>query len=185
MNRRELLALAGLLGAGQLAPEPLLAWAGARQQGSSSDLEAFNAEQYRLFDALSELILPATDTPGARAAGVAGFADRFLAEWFPEAARESFLEGLDAFEAHCRETQGATFADCDQTAQTAVAEWGQEQAIARRKGFSSNPQRIGDAEFFDVAKWLTLFGYYTSEVGMREELGYRAVPGRWDGCRDV
>ncbi|MEM1250603.1 MAG: gluconate 2-dehydrogenase subunit 3 family protein [Acidobacteriota bacterium] len=185
MNRRELIALAGLLGAGKLAPEPLLAWAGAQRATAETELRAFDEGQYRVFDALSELILPATDTPGARAAGVASFADRFLAEWFPAKARDSFLAGLDGFEAHCVETQSAGFADCDVASQTAVAEWSQEQAIAQRKGFSSNPRRIGDAEFFDVAKWLTLFGYYTSEVGMREELSWRAVPGRWDGCRDV
>lgn len=185
MNRRELLALAGLLGASQLAPEPLLAWAGATQPSGTPDLQTFSPEQYRLFDALSELILPATDTPGARAAGVAEFADRFLAEWFPEDAREAFLGGLEELEAHCRATHDAPFADCDEAAQTSVAEWAQERAIARRNGFSSDPKRIGDAEFFDVAKWLTLFGYYTSEVGMREELGFRTIPGRWDGCRDV
>ena len=35
--------------------------------------------------------------------------------------------------------------------------------------------------FFDTIKSLTLFGYYTSEIGMTEELGWRMIPGSYDG----
>ena len=39
--------------------------------------------------------------------------------------------------------------------------------------------------FFDTIKSLTLFGYYTSEIGMTEELGWRMIPGSYDGCVDL
>ncbi len=39
--------------------------------------------------------------------------------------------------------------------------------------------------FFDTIKELTLFGYYTSEIGMTEELGWRMLPGSFDGCVDL
>ena len=45
--------------------------------------------------------------------------------------------------------------------------------------------RLHEQPFFDLVKWLTLFGYYTSEAGMKSELGYRIVPGRWDPCVDI
>ena len=36
--------------------------------------------------------------------------------------------------------------------------------------------------FFQAMKWLTLTGYYTSEVGATTELHYRVVPGRYEPC---
>lgn len=184
IDRRRLLALAGLLGAGQIAPERLLAWAG-RQSRAQADLAVLDPQQFRTLDALSELILPETDTPGARAAGVAAFADGLLDAWFADAAKQSFLADLDAFDAACRRRFDVAFADADAEQQTACAREAEEAAARDRKGFAAHPERLADAQFFDVAKWLTLFGYFTSEVGMRQELGWRAVPGRWDGCRDV
>jgi len=36
--------------------------------------------------------------------------------------------------------------------------------------------------FFQAMKWLTLTGYYTSEVGATSEMHYRVVPGRYEPC---
>ena len=39
--------------------------------------------------------------------------------------------------------------------------------------------------FFDIMKSLTLFGYFTSEVGCKEALEYVPIPGRYDGCIEI
>ena len=160
LDRRELMGLAGLLALGHVRPEELLAWAQAprgAQSATAENLRAFSPVQFSVFDTLSENILPQTDTPGARAAGVASFADHLLAEWFPDDARASFLKGLDAFDSGCRDRFGAAFASASREQQTAVMEESEALAMAEREGFSSSPARIGGSQFFDVAKWLTLF----------------------------
>ena len=40
----------------------------------------------------------------------------------------------------------------------------------------------GGKAFFEHAKQLTVFGYYTSEIGMTIERRYLPVPGRFDGA---
>ena len=37
-------------------------------------------------------------------------------------------------------------------------------------------------EFFYTLKKLTLFGYYTSEIGFSKELGDSIIPAGHDGC---
>ena len=34
-------------------------------------------------------------------------------------------------------------------------------------------------------KWLTLYGYFTSKVGMEQELAHEIFPGSYDGCAPV
>lgn len=67
--------------------------------------------QADILDAVTEQILPETDTPGARGAGVPAFIDRMLDEWYPERLRLKFLNALDAFEAQTVETTGSSFVD--------------------------------------------------------------------------
>ncbi len=184
MNRRELLGLVGALGFSGVRAEEVLAWATTAQARSASP-ETLSERQLETLDAMSELILPETDTPGARAAGVARFADHMATAWLPAEATETLRRGLDALDAASRERAGVAFAGAGEAVQVDLLRESERRAQERRQGFSASPQRIGRAQFFDLVKWLTLFGYYTSEVGMREELGYRTVPGRWDPCVDV
>ena len=39
--------------------------------------------------------------------------------------------------------------------------------------------------FFSAMKWLTLTGYYTSEIGATSEQHFRVVPGRYEPCYPV
>src|SRR5262245_8369984 len=56
-------------------------------------LKVFNSHQNQTVIALSELIIPQTNTPGAKAANVNEFIDVFLSSGSPS-KREEFLEGL-------------------------------------------------------------------------------------------
>ena len=152
-------------------------------------LAVLSEHQARTLDAIAERILPATDTPGAGDAGIPAFVDRLLEGWLPDAARDHLLAELDRFDARARErhTGAAGFVDLEGPAQDELLTEAQDEALAQRNGraFSRNVNRLHEQPFFDLVKWLTLFGYYTSEAGMKSELGYRIVPGRWDPCVDI
>ncbi len=157
--------------------------------GEPQPLAVLTEHQARTLDAIAERILPATDTPGAGDASIPGFVDRLLEGWLPDAARDHLLAELDHFDARARERhpEAAGFVDLEDHTQDELLTEAQDEAIAQRgeRAFSRNVNRLHEQPFFDLVKWLTLFGYYTSEAGMKSELGYRIVPGRWDPCVDI
>ena len=111
---------------------------------------------------LSELIIPETDTAGARAAEVNRFIDTVLDDAAP-AERETFIRGLAWMDRRARELSGADFIETPVRAQAALL-----TAISSRD--DAAPADREGVEFFEAVKRLTITGYYTSEVGMREEL---------------
>ena len=111
---------------------------------------------------ISELIIPQTDTAGARAAEVNRFIDTVL-EDAPADERERFISGLAWVDRRSRESSGADFVDAppgEQEALLTVISSRENHAPADREG----------VEFFEAIKRLTVTGYYTSEAGLREEL---------------
>jgi hypothetical protein len=104
---------------------------------------------------VSELIIPQTDTPGAKAANVNRIIDAVLAEG-QEGDRKKFLAGLTALDERSKTEFGKPFADATAEQQTGLL-----------TKLSTPPVD----EFFEAIKSMTIIGYYTSEVGMRQEIG--------------
>ncbi len=196
-RRRALQALGGAAGLPflptELFADPRVAHPRLHRRQAIGDerdaLAVLTEHQARALDAIAERILPPTDTPGAGDAGIPAFVDRLLESWLPEAARDRLLAELDRFDARARERhpEAAGFVDLEGPVQDDLLTEAQEEALAERgdRAFSRNPNRLHEQPFFDLVKWLVLFGYYTSEAGMKSELGYRIVPGRWDPCVDI
>src|SRR5438132_9392932 len=114
MNRRELLRV---LGASALLPAlpgrsaERLGAAGRRihAQARSRGLQVLDPHQSETVATIAELIIPTTDTPGARAAQVHRFIDLLLAEWAPDDDRKQFLDGLADVDARARTAYGTDF----------------------------------------------------------------------------
>ena len=119
--------------------------------------------------------------PGAAAANVGAFIDKMLADWHTPAERERFLAGLPDLDARCRARGGLAFADCAAADQVAVLTALDDEVTALRAS-----GRGGDANqhWFAMLKYLTVYGYCTSEAGMRA-LGLYPMAGRYDGCAPV
>ena len=111
----------------------------------------FSSEQLELVTTLVEIIIPAGDTPGAAAAGVDRIVDERLSR-DPD-ARERFRKGLALLEAE-------KFSGRDEDARVRLL-----------TEFSNSDGEKG--EFFTLLKDLTIDGYYSTEIGMVRELGYR------------
>lgn len=150
---------------------------------------ALDPHQNRTVAEVAEIIIPETDTPGARAARVNEFIDLILAEWYPDEDKERFLKGLVEVDEKSRELSGVNFIDCDEAQRMQILEAQEEEAVASRSRLSRqeirerfSAQNIGESHFFDFMKWLTLWGYYTSEVGMKEEIHLRRAHPSYQGC---
>ncbi|HJO05659.1 MAG TPA: gluconate 2-dehydrogenase subunit 3 family protein [Acidobacteriota bacterium] len=200
MNRRDALQAFAALAATPLASAGSLeklveAGHAVRRAGSGKGPapRALSASQARSIGALAEIIIPATDTPGARPAGVTEFIDTLLADWMPEDERNAFLAGLEMLEARARRELGAAFAECSEDQQVELAtaldaEVAALLAADRAAPYDAydeehRPERTAPGHFFYQMKRWTLVGYYTSEVGMTQELRYDFLPGEWDPCR--
>src|SRR5258706_408013 len=111
MNRRE--ALLALGGAAVLAA-PLFA-AGRSlhaRLGSGGALKVLDPHQNDTVVTIAEMIIPATDTPGATAAKVNEFVDLALGEWFDDGERKGFLDGLAEVDARSRKRFSKDFTGC-------------------------------------------------------------------------
>jgi hypothetical protein len=124
--------------------------------------KVLSAHQDDLVSTLTEMIIPQTDTPGARAALVNRFIDAVL-EDADEADHKAFLKGLDWIDRRSEELFGGSFFQATPEQQAALLTTissGKNKVLADQIG----------VEFFQAIKAMTIIGYYTSEVGMREEL---------------
>jgi len=112
---------------------------------------------------LCELIIPTTDTPGGKAALVNRFVDEVLADSGP-AERREFFRGLTWMDQRSLELFGIDFVGATPEQQNALL------TIVSSATNRSVADQVG-VEFFQAIKSMTITGYYTSEVGMRQELG--------------
>ena len=115
--------------------------------------------------------------PGAAEANVGAFIDKMLADWHTPEARERFLAGQRV--SSCRARTGRDFIACGATDQDAVLTALDAEVTALRVG--SGGSAAANEHWFAMLKYLTVYGWCTSEPGMRA-LGLYPMAGRYDGC---
>jgi len=135
---------------------------------------AFDARTAALVVAASERILPADDTPGALEAQVPRFIDTIMADWEDADVRDAFVAGLATLDRESAARHGRPFAECSAGERDAILTAIDDEVFALPGG-----QR--GTHWFARLKSLTVYGYCTSEAGMRQELGAWPRPGRYDG----
>lgn len=178
LSRREALhRLTFLVGGVLSAPAMSAILAGCRAEARTPDWtpQTLTADQLELLDLLVDRIIPTTDTPGAKDAGVPAFIDRLLEKWADPEERDRFLTGLAAIEEETRKTYGVALREATPEQQNALLTRHDQRAVQARE------EDADPLPFFATLKEWTLVGYYTSEVGATQELQWLAAPGRYDG----
>lgn len=132
----------------------------------------------KLVEALSDTILPDTDTPGAVRAGVPAFIATMANEWLDPADRAGLVLGLRELERDAISVSGSRFCSLSAARRLMYLLRVQEQAEAARKD-------AGPVPFFLLFKRLVVYGYYTSEIGASEELSLNIVHGEYNPCAPV
>ncbi len=156
MKRREALkAAAGAAVLPVILPSMLTA---QTPKGKAWSPSVFTREQDAAVVALTEIIIPTTDTPGAKQAEVNRYIDLLLHDG-PAGERERFLAGLEWFEAYCTKKTGKRFGQLSPAEQsTIVAELDATEAPELQKG----------NQFFRMAKSMTSRIYYATAIGYNE-----------------
>jgi hypothetical protein len=134
-----------------------------------------------LVTAAAERIIPRTDTPGATDADVTAFIDVMLTDWYAEVERARFVEGIPALESAAQSAHAMPFARCTAAQQTAIVESFDAQVEELRRTNAAE----ANAHWFGMLKYLTVFGYCTSQPGMTQLLRSWPPPMRYDPAAPV
>jgi hypothetical protein len=190
LDRRGLLKTLALSAALPIAsPELLAAFRQVHARLSPTPaLRTLSPHQDATVSAMAELIIPRTDTPGAKDTRVNEFIDHILSDWYTDEERARFLAGLADVDARSQKRFGKTFVDTTAEEQSEILRvLGDElqQAVAALanapRGYRGSPAEP-ETNFYLMFRRLTLFGYFTSEAGFTQQLHEEIIPGRFDGC---
>jgi hypothetical protein len=193
INRREaILYVSALLGgAGFTGGSGLL---GACERAGHAVHEAtpgeFTAQDIAFLDEIAETILPATKTPGAKAAKTGAFMALMVTDSYSLAEREVFCDGMRRVEGAMRKAHGVSFMQATPPQRTALLitlDREQKRAMDAREAAMDTREAAATIEhppahYFRMMKELALLGYFTSEIGCTQATRYVETPGRFDPC---
>jgi hypothetical protein len=153
INRREAIQLA----AAAAIAAPLV--------GQTTAPRFFTPAEFALVDELTEMIIP-TDahSPGAHAAGVATYLDFRLSESPDSDWQKTWRDGLKGVDAMSKELNDAAFLDATPAQRIAVL-----TAMSKNEEAPVTP----NDEFFRELKESTARAYYTSKIGIHQEIQYK------------
>ena len=163
LTRREIIKL----GAGAAIAAAITTQVGTAvaNTGQGKNLLFFTKEEFALADELTELIIPADDhSPGARAAMVADYIDFSLSDSVDEPPRVTWRNGLKLIDQISQEMHGKPFLSATP-----------EQRIALLTRISKNEGKpvAPEEQFFRELKSRTAHAYYTSKIGIHNEMEYK------------
>jgi hypothetical protein len=187
MNRRELLQrVAMLMGGAISAPAVLgvLSGCSPKPSGASWTPQFLSKEEGAVVDDVADLILPHTDTPGARDVGVPAFIDVILKDAYPAEDQARFVSGLKDFDAEAQRAHGKPFLELPQAQRLAFLQKVHDEAAAAEKKQADDevPPSERKRPFVLMMKELTLLGFFVSKPGATQVLQYVAVPGGFRAC---
>lgn len=125
----------------------------------------FTAAEFAMLDEMTEMIIPSDDhSPGARAAQVAAYIDARVAEAFEPKERDLWRNGLQMVDALSHKTHGRTFMEASPEQRIEVL-----TRMAKNEKNPKTPEEI----FFRELKHSTAHAYYTSKIGIHQEMEYK------------
>jgi hypothetical protein len=198
LDRREAIRLvtawlggaAFLGGADLLGAHDLLAAHAKASLPVERTLGDFTVEDIALLDEIAETILPATNTPGAKAAKTGAFMALMVTDSYSPDAQRIFRDGMRQVEDATRKANRVSFMEATAPQRTAVLttlDREQHRVMNARESASKHhppsPTSVHPpAHYFRMMKELALLGYFTSEVGCTQALRFIETPGRYDPC---
>src|SRR6267142_3898796 len=174
MNRRESIKqvtamLGGFALAGSSGLLTAVERAHARAATARAQVGSFSAQDIALLDEVADTILPETKTPGAKAAHVGPFMALMVTDTYDEQQQGIFRDGI-------RKLNDAGFMMKTPAQRLAFL----EQLDREQKAYMDTRAQGAPVHYFRQMKELTLFGYFTSEIGGTQAMRYRETPGRFD-----
>lgn len=185
MNRREVLKSVAVMLGGAFSAPTLMAmdhW----ENKATADTGTFELSeiQKNIVAEVAEMIIPRTNTPGAKDANVPAFIVMMLQDCYRKPEHVSFVTGLQDLEKR-------GFLSLDQKGKTEVLKSVEADSVNQMKEYNVKQTKMGDNEdreqmkeipkglpYWRLMKELTLLGYFTSEAGIKASFDYVPIPGK-------
>ncbi|AEE22562.1 twin-arginine translocation pathway signal [Glaciecola sp. 4H-3-7+YE-5] len=181
MNRRELLKMIAAATGTAFVSANAMAYVTLPMK--TINQTAFSKDDVAFFNEVGEVIIPRTDTPGAKDVNVGYMMAVMVTDCYTPAQQAAFKGGIASIKALAKSTYGKDFLLLNTDERTRLlATLNDEADVFNRKAKLAND----DAEKpmphgFTLIKQLTLFTFFTSKEGANKVLRYVAIPGRYDG----
>lgn len=174
MKRRKALQITASLFGGSIIGSDIFL-AGCKQPEKENPL--FSQSDILLMDEIGETILPDSErSPGAKAAGIGMFMQTIVTDCYNEQDIGIFISGLKEVDTTSNKKYGNGFAKISpQQRFDLLSEY---DRAARQVAANKTPH------FFTMMKQLTIWGYFSSEIGQTKALRYDPLPGGFDGNTD-
>lgn len=163
INRRQAVERLSLILGGALSSQ-ITAGVMGQVLNDGPSVTATKAQTALLIEVV-DVIIPTTDTPGAKAAGAEQFIIRVMRDCHVLEEQEKFYAGLARIDEASHKAHGRGFVDLTPEQKSGIL----EDAVKTNKAF------------FKQMKALTVTGYFTSEIGATQALEYLPVPGKFEG----
>lgn len=136
----------------------------------------FTEHEMATITLLADIIIPKDEVSGSASdAKVPDFIE-FIVKDMPE-HQVPMKGGLRWLDMQCLKQHGKAFTDCDQADRIALID-----AIAYPE--KAKPEMSQGVQFFNLMRNLTVTGFYTSEIGVKD-IGYAGnAPTQWNGVPD-
>ena len=179
MNRRDALSrVALILGGTVVGANLFLEGCKPTDKKASGGVTDFTPDDMAYLDEIAETIIPATDTPGAKAAKVGAFMTVMVKDCYEEKDQKTFRDGMDKInDASKKKFDNAFMSITPQQRHDLLVTIDNEQKEYNKKKKNDDPDH-----YFRLMKELTLLGYFTSEPGATQALRYVETPGKYEGC---
>jgi Gluconate 2-dehydrogenase subunit 3 len=134
-----------------------------------------DGREEELLSELSEIIIPKTNTPGAKDVSAHLYALMMIDDCYPPDGQDKFVKGLKQFEELTNKKFGKSFTKCTPSEKTVLL-----QLIENKNEL---PENIGF--FYNTMKGLTIQAFTSSEYYLTKVQVYQLVPGKFYGCVPV
>ncbi len=178
MKRRNAIGRILLIGGGSIAAYSGYKW---WDWNKGPDL-AYLEHNKDLIAALAESIIPATDSPGAKEAGVHEYIIVMVKDCTEKKAQNKFIDGLKELQRYCSFSFSKTFQQCSLQQQQQTLKHFEERGKSNNGIIGKVESRFFGQSFFATLKKYTAEGYCTSEAGATKGLSYLYIPGKYIGC---
>ncbi len=193
MERRELLKIIAVLtGSAIIGGDVFLS--GCKTSVKKGE-GLLSADNIALLDEVGDTIIPVTNTPGAKAAKVGEFMNVYVSDCYRANQQKAFTEGLAALDKACEKQFSKNFMKLTPAERTTILTALEAEAKAYNQQINDKEKAARDIahkemkefkgeplHYYTMIKQLTLTGYFTSEIGMKQALNFLPVPGKYDGA---
>jgi len=181
MQRREAVQYISLLLGGTLVgANVFITGCDTKPKGDTKqkDGESFSESDIAFLDEVGDTILPATATPGAKAAHIGQFMSVMVSDCYEEANQKVFKDGIKKLDDLSKKQFDNGFVKASPQQRTELL----IQLDKEQKDYMKNKKKEDPSHYFRMMKELTLLGYFTSEIGTKQARRHTPVPGRFDAC---